>query len=503
MVQTSLKKPLLIAVIFTVLTLGGIISYSSLNLNLLPKFELSIVTVQTIYPGAGASEVETSVTRKIEDALSTLENLNKVTSISLEGVSVVSAHLSDKADISQAVQDAQRKINAIKSQLPAEILDPSIDKVALDEQAILNVAAASSLPATEFYKLVEDRIQPRLAKIPGVGAVKISGGSKRIIKVNMDAQKLRAYNLSVLQVLNAIRTSNMEIPAGSVESADAVYSVRLAAKYANLDELRETVIASTSNGGRIKVKDVAEVEDGIAEQKLINRIDRREAIGISIQKQGDANAVSVADLAKAELETIEKEYAADGVRFEIATDESVYTKASANAVLADIFLAVLIVAFICFIFLHDLRSAAIIMFAIPLSIIPAFIVMNILGYSLNILSLMALTLVVCILVDDSIVVVENVFHHLEMGKTKRQAVLDACKQIIFTCLSMALVVATVFVPMIISGGMIGNLLKEFSVPIVVAVLCSYMVSFTVTPLLMLRFGQIPARHCLYAGSRQG
>jgi HAE1 family hydrophobic/amphiphilic exporter-1 len=470
--------------------LGGIISYRSLNLNLLPKFELSIVTVQTIYPGAGASEVETSVTRKIEDALSTLENLKKITSISLESVSVVSAHLSDAADVSQAVQDAQRKINAIKSQLPPEIFDPSIDKLALDEQAILNVAAASSLPSTEFYKLVEDRIQPRLAKIPGVGAVKMSGGSERIIKVNIDAQKLKAYNMSVLQVLNAIRTSNMEIPAGSVESSDAVYSVRLAAKYSNLDQLRETTITTTSNGGKIKVKDVAEVEDGVAEQKLINRIDRREAIGISIQKQADANAVLVADLAKAELANIEKEYATNGVRFEIATDESVYTKSSSNAVVFDLFLAIMIVAIICFIFLHDLRSAIIIMFAVPISIIPAFIVMYALGYSLNILSLMALSLVVGILVDDSIVVVENIFHHLETGKSKQEAVLDACKQIMFTCLSMALVVTMVFVPMIISGGMIGNLLKEFSVPIVVTVLCSYMVSFTVTPLLMSRFGKV-------------
>ncbi len=489
-VETSLKKPLLIVVICTILTLGGIISYGLLNLNLLPKFELSILTVQTIYPGAGASEVETSVTQKIEDALSTLENLKTITSTSLEGISIVSVQLNDAADPNQAVQDAQRKINAIKSQLPSEILDPSIEKMSMDEKAILNAAASSSLPSTEFYKLVEDRIQPRLAKIPGVGAVKMAGGSERIIKVNIDAQKLKAYNMSILQVMNAIKTSNMEIPAGNVENNDAVYSVRLAAKFSNLDQLRETIITTTSNGGEIKVKDIAEVEDGVAEQKLINRIDRRDAIGISIQKQADANAVLVADMAKAELASIEKEYASSGVHFEIATDESVYTKASANAVVFDLFLAIIIVALICFIFLHDLRSAIIIMFVVPISIIPAFIIMYALGYSLNLLSLMALSLVVGILVDDSIVVVENIFHHLEAGKSKREAVLDACKQIIFTCMTTALVVTVVFIPMIISGGMIGNLLKEFSVPIIVTVLCSFLVSFTVTPLLMSRFGKV-------------
>ncbi|MDR1879839.1 MAG: efflux RND transporter permease subunit, partial [Tannerellaceae bacterium] len=398
--------------------------------------------------------------------------------------------LKDEADLNMAVQDAQRKINAIKSQLPAEILDPSIEKMAMDEIAILNLAASSSLSSTEFYKLVEDRITPRLAKLPGVGAVRMTGGSEREIRVNIDARKVEAYHLSVLQVLQAIHSANMEIPAGNVESADAVYSVRLAAKYASLDELRQTVVATTPGGGEVKVSDVAEVEDGIAEQKLINRIDGRDAIGISIQKQADANAVQVADLAKAELAAIEKEYAADKVHFEIASDDSVYTRASANAVTGDLLLAFLIVAFICFVFLHNLRSAAIIMFAVPLSIVPIFIVLYALGYSLNMMSLMALSLVVGILVDDSIVVVENIYHHLEAGKPRRQAVLDACRQLMFTCMSTALVLTVVFVPLAISGGMIGNLLKEFAVPIIVAVLCSFAVSFSVTPLLMSRLGKL-------------
>jgi HAE1 family hydrophobic/amphiphilic exporter-1 len=490
LVETSVKKPLLIVVIFTILTLGGIICYSSLNLNLLPSIEVPVLTVQTIYPGAGSAEVETSVSKKIEDALSSLENLNKISSISMESYSLVIVQLRNNADANMALQEAQRKISAIKSNLPSEMREPSIGKISLDETAVLNVAAFSALPSTQFYKLVDDRIQARLAKLPGVGSIKMTGGSEREIKVNIDAQKLKAYNLSILQVLGAIKTSNLEIPAGNIENTDAVYSVRLAAKYSNLDELRQTVIAVSPFGGDIRVIDVAEVEDGIAEQKFVNRIDGYDAIGISILKQSDANAVKVAELAKAELKAIEKEYEADGVRFEIATDESIYTKATANAVIFDLFLAILIVAIICFIFLHDLRSAVIIMFVVPLSIIPAFIVMYILGYSLNLLSLMALSLVVGILVDDSIVVVENIFQHLEAGKSKREAVLDACKQIIFTCLTTALVLTVVFIPMIISGGMIGNLLKEFSVPIAVIVICSFLVSFTVTPLMMSRFGKL-------------
>ena len=490
-VETSIKKPLIVGVIFTLLTIGGIISYMNLNLNLMPKFELPMLTVQTVYPGAGASEVETSVTKRIEDALSTLENLKKISSTSMEGVSVIAIELNAGADANLAVQEAQRKISAIKSNLPTDVKEPSISKIALEEKSILSVAASSSMPSTEFYKLVEDRIQPRLAKLPGVGAVKLTGGRERQIRVNMDAEKLKAYKLSALQVLSAIQTANMEIPAGNVENSEQVYSVRLAAKYSSLNELRNTVIATTPNGGKVKVMDVAEVEDGVAEQKLINRIDGKDAIGLSIQKQSDANAVKVADMAKAELKAVEKEYAANNVKFEIATDDSVYTNASAHSVVIDLILAILIVAFVCFIFLHNVRSALIVMVAVPLSIIPAFIGMYLLGYSLNMMSLMALSLVVGILVDDSIVVIENMFTHMEKGKTRFRAAIDGCKQIMFTAMAITIVIVVVFLPLAVSGGMIGNVLKEFATPIIIATMCSLLVSFTVTPLLMSRFGNIP------------
>ncbi|KAA6299845.1 MAG: Multidrug resistance protein MdtB, partial [Candidatus Ordinivivax streblomastigis] len=490
-VETSIKRPLLIIVIFTILTLGGLVSYSLLNLNLLPKIELPTITLTTIYPGAGASEVETSVTKKIEDALSTLENLKKISSISQEGVSVVTVQLNEGTDANLSVQDAQRKINAIKSDLPKEILDPSINKISIDEMPIMRIAASASLPPTQFYKLTEDRIQPRLAKLPGVGAVDMVGGNEREIKVNIDAGKLKAYKLSILQVLQAIQTANMEIPAGNVENNNATYSVRLAAKYASLDDLRNTVVAVSTQGGEVKVSDIAEVEDGIVEQKLINRINGRDAIGLSIQKQSDANAVNVADLAKAELAAIEKEYAGNNIKFEIATDDSVFTKASANAVVLDLILAILIVAIVCFIFLHNFRSAMIVMIAVPLSIIPAFIALYVMGCSLNMMSLMALSLVVGILVDDSIVVIENMFNHMEQGKSSRQAAIDGCKQIMFTVMSITLVIVVVFLPLAITSGLIGNVLKEFAIPIIAATLSSLLVSFTITPMLMSRFGKMP------------
>jgi HAE1 family hydrophobic/amphiphilic exporter-1 len=214
-VETSIKKPLIIGVIFTILALGGLLCYNMLNLNLLPKMDVPIITIATVYPGAGASEVETSVTKKIEDAVSSLENLDKVNSTSREGVSIVVVQFNERADINRSLQDAQRKINAIKSSLPRDILDPSINKISTDDKPIMQIAAFSSLPSTEFYKLIEDRIQPRLAKLQGVAMINMSGGSEREIEVNINAEKLKTYNLSILQVLQAIQTANMEIPAGN------------------------------------------------------------------------------------------------------------------------------------------------------------------------------------------------------------------------------------------------------------------------------------------------
>jgi HAE1 family hydrophobic/amphiphilic exporter-1 len=282
----------------------------------------------------------------------------------------------------------------------------------------------------------------------------------------------------------------MEAPAGNVEDDRAIYSVRLMAKFTSLNELRNTVIATSPSGGTIKVMDVAEVEDGTTAQRQINRIDHRDAIGISIQKQSDANTVNVADLVKAELAAMEHEYEDQLLRFEIASDDSVFTRAAANGVVTDLMLAVLIVSIMCFVFLHNARAAAIIMISVPLAIVPAFIVMFVLDLSLNMMSLLALSLVVGLLVDDSIVMIENMSRHMEEGKSRREAALDGAKQIVVTCVSMTLVIVVVFAPLAIAGGLIGNILKEFSIPIIAAILFSLLGTFTLTPLLMSRFGKL-------------
>ncbi|MDP4290762.1 MAG: efflux RND transporter permease subunit [Bacteroidota bacterium] len=489
-IDVSIKRPLLIIVIFTVLTLLGFVSYSLLNVNLTPKMDIPVLSIVTTYPGAAATEVENSVTKKIEDALSSLENLKTIRSISQEGVSIVTIELNSDANSDIASQDAQRKINAILYTLPSDVKSPSINKFSMDDMPIMRIGATSNMPSTKFYKFVEDKVQARLSKLAGVGQISLMGGNKREIEVNVIQDKLKAYNVSIMQVLNAVRTSNQDFPTGKIENIQNTYSIRLAAKYGSLDQLANTVISIAPDGGKIRLCDVANIQDGMAEQDQITRANMQNSIGIQIMKQTDANTIVVSDLVKKELASIEKEYANDKIKFEISADSSIYTKASVNAVVFDLILAIIIVSLVCFAFLHSLRNAIIIMIAVPLSIIPAFIVLYVKGYSLNIMSLMALSLVVGILVDDSIVVIENMYRYMEMGRTKVQAALEGCKQIMFTAVAITMVIVVVFLPLAIASGLIGNMLREFAMPIIVATLTSLLVSFTFTPMLVSRFGKL-------------
>jgi HAE1 family hydrophobic/amphiphilic exporter-1 len=488
--ELSIKRPALVIVIFTVLGILGVLSYSQLNYNLLPKFEAPVMSVITVYPGAAAGEVETSVTKKIEDALSSLENLDKIQSTSQEGVSLVVIQLLQSANVDESVQDAQRKVNAILSQLPDEVDAPTINRFSTDDLPILQMGVSANVSPTAFYKMVEDRIQPQLAKIPGVGQIRLVGGEERQIKVNLDPERLQAYRLSLTQVTQAIINANQDFPTGKVETTEQQYSLRIAAKFTSLDQLRKLVVSTQPNGSRITLEDVAEVEDGIADITTINRINGRTSIGMIVQKQADANAVDVSKKVKAEIAKIEKMYAAEKVNFNIANDNSTYTLASANAVQEDLLLAVIIVAFVMLIFLHSLRSSLIVMVAIPASMISTFIMMYLFDFSLNLMTLMALSLVVGILVDDSIVVLENIYRHMEMGKDKRTAALDGRNEIGFTALAITLVDVVVFLPMSLVSGLIGNILREFALVVVFSTLMSLFVSFTITPMLASRFGKI-------------
>lgn len=488
--EIAVKRPLLIVVIFTVLILFGFISYNSLNYNLLPKFEVNVISVVTTYRGASANEIESTVTKNIEDAVSSIEGIDKITSTSMEGVSMVMIQLKDGANTDKAQQDAQRKVEQLGAILPDEAERPMVNKFSLDEIPILKMGVSANMSPKALYDLIDLQIKPQLSNVSGVGQINLVGGEQREIQVNLDQNKLQAYKISATQVAAAIGNANQSFPTGKIETTENQQSIKYDAKLATVEQMRNLIVSQRADGSKIYLSDLAEVVDGVVEATQLNHINGKPSIGIMVVKQTDANTVEVSKGIKKKVAEIEKLYSSQNLKFNIASDQSVYTLASADAVMEDLLLAVIIVAVVMMMFLHSLRSSMFVMIALPASIIPTFIFMYIFGFSLNLMTLMALSLVVGVLVDDSIVILENIYRHMEMGKSKLQAALDGRSEIGFTALAITLVDVVVFVPLSLSGGLIGNILREFSLVIVCSTLMSLFVSFTVTPLLASRFGKL-------------
>ncbi len=488
--ELSIKRPTLIVVIFSALIVLGLYSYTQLNYELLPKMNSPWITVTTVYPGASPNEVETSVSKVIEDAISSVDQLKAINSSSYEGVSFVTAEFDQSVNVDVTLQTVQRKVNEVLSQLPEEAKTPTLAKFALDEIPVLRMGVTSGMPTKEFYQWVDDRVKQRFSKVPGVAQVALIGGDEREIKINLDAGKIRSYGLSILQVTQAISSSNLDFPTGKIKNPNEEYIVRVAGKFRSLSELRNLVIAHSAGGGDIKLSDVAEVEDGIKEHTNITRINAVTSIGILVQKQTDANAVEVSKLVRQEIKKIESEYKNENVKFDVAQDGSLFTIDAANAVKSDLMLAVVLVAIVMLLFLHSIRNSLIVLLAIPASMISTFIVMYMFNFTLNLMTLLGLSLVVGILVDDSIVVLENIYHHLEKGEEKKVAALKGRNEIGFAALAITLVDVVVFVPLALTGGLIGNIIRQYAAVVVISTLLSLFVSFTLTPLFASRIGKL-------------
>ncbi|MBC9911086.1 efflux RND transporter permease subunit [Chitinophaga varians] len=488
--EVSIKRPTIVVVVFTILTLLGVMSYKSLNYELLPKFSSPIVTIATVYPGASPNEVESTITKKIEDAIASMEKIKKITSKSSESLSVITVELNNDANVDIALQDAQRKVNAILADLPGDAKPPSLNKFSLDDLPIMTLSATAKMDDKKFYDLVDKKLQPLLSRLPGVAQVSLIGGQEREIQVNVNPDKLQAYNMSVLQVRQAVTNANMDFPTGKVKTANDQILIRLAGKYKNVDQLRNLVLKTTAEGTQVRLQDVADVQDAQKDAERIARVDGVNAIALQVQKQTDANAVTVSEEMKKAIANVEKDYAANDLKILVANDSSDFTLESADSVIHDLVLAVILVAVVMLLFLHSIRSAIFVMISIPASLIATFIGMKLMGFSLNLMSLLGLSLVVGILVDDAIVVLENIYRHMEMGKNRVRAAFDGVKEIGFTVTSITLVIVVVFLPISLTNELVSKILREFCVVVMISTMLSLLSSFMIVPLLSSRFGKL-------------
>lgn len=487
--EISIKRPSLVIVLFTILTLGGLFSYSQLGYELIPKFEQNVITISTVYPGASPSEVENTVTKKIEDAIASLENVKKIDSKSYESLSIVSITLTSNAKVDFSLNDAQRKINAIISDLPDDVKTPALTKFSLSDLPIMTLGANGKMDEAEFYDLIDKKIAPILSRVQGVAQVNIIGGSEREIQVNLDAVKMQGYNLSVPQVQQNILTSNLDFPTGNIQTRNQKILIRLAGKYKSVEELRNLVVSS-QNGIQVRLSDIADVQDTQKIAEKISRVDQKSAIVLQIVKQSDANAVAVSEHLLKTIATLEKDYKENQLKLEVAKDSTVFTLEAADSVVHDLLIAVVLVAFVMLFFLHSIRNSLIVMVSIPASLIATFIGIYLMGYTLNLMSLLGLSLVVGILVDDAIVVLENIYRHMEMGKSRIRASYDGTAEIGGTVTSITLVIVVVFLPIAMSSGLVSNIITQFCVTVIISTMLSLLASFTIIPWLSSRFGKL-------------
>ncbi|MDR1526885.1 MAG: efflux RND transporter permease subunit [Dysgonamonadaceae bacterium] len=495
-VKLSIQRPSIVIVTFAALLFFGFFSYRNLNKELFPNMSYPLMTVSTAYPGGGPQEVESAVTKSIENALASLEGIKYISGISMESFSVVIVEFRMGTDIDKTLQEAQRKINAIRLTLPDGVKESSLAKISISDLPVLNIGATSNMPPSDFYDFIKNEVKPSIEQIPGVATVQLVGGNEREIQVNLDEERMKAYGLSILQVSRTLINSNLDFPTGKVKDDRQQVMIRLAGKYTSTEDIENVVLKVTAGGAMVRVKDIADVTDAQKETTTINRVDNRTSIGMLIQRQSDANTVEVCRQVENRLDRmkaahLEKDKSLD---FVIALNESEFTVEAADSVVHDLLLAALLVAAAMLLFLHSFRNSLIVLISIPASLVATFIVMYLLGFTLNLMTLLGLSLVVGILVDDAIVVIENIHRHLEMGKDKMQAAYDGLKEIGATVVSITLVLVVVFLPVTFTQSIVSELFRQFCITVAAATLLSLLASFTLVPWLSSRIGKIEHIH---------
>ncbi|MGQ9824533.1 MAG: efflux RND transporter permease subunit [Desulfotomaculales bacterium] len=478
--ELAIKRPAAMAMIIMFFIVLGLQGYQRLTADLFPKTNIPFVTIVTTYPGAGAREVESQVVEPVEEAVSSVAGLKRTTSLASEGMAISVLEFALDVDSDVATLDVQKAVDAIMSRLPKEVDRPVIQKYNINAQPVMILALTGDRPAPALYRIAKDKIKQELESIPGVGKVTLVGGQEREIAVSVDRAKLEGYGLSINQVINRLQLENVNVPAGNLEQGGTEYTVRLQGEFKNLQELAETLIPFP--GGSVALKDIARVEDTYTEAKEYARLDGRRAVAIVIQKQNEANIIKMSAAVLDRVARVKKELPA-GVDLVVLQNNAGFIESALAGTRLSLLEGVLMTGLVLLFFLREWRSVFIVMLAIPTSIIATFMMMYFAGFSFNLLSLMALTLCVGILVDDSIVILENIHRHRRMGKDSEKAAIDGRLEIGMAAVAITMQDVVVFVPIAFMTGLVGQLFREFGLTVVFATLFSLFVSFTLTPML--------------------
>ncbi len=486
----SIRRPIFTFMLMLGLIVLGLFSYRRLPIDQFPDVDIPVVSVQTIYQGASPETIEREVTRRLEEAFNPVEGVDRITSVSLEGVSQVIVEFELDRDGDQAAQDIRSRVELVRRNLPLQIEPPVVQKFDFSAAPILSLALASNnVPVPELTRLADEDVRRRLESVSGVGSVQIAGGLLREVRVLIDPAQLQSLGVTTQEVLGALQSQNLEIPAGRVEQGVREQLVRVTGRISDARQF-EDVIVATRDGTPIRLGQVARVVDSTEEQRSLALINGRRAVSLDVIKVSGANTVAVSD----QVQEIVGEMRADlpaGVELITVRDNSEMIRHSVEDVIFELILGAILTIIVVMLFLNDWKATAITSLALPVSVISAFILMNVLGFTLNVLTLMGLSLSIGILIDDAIVVIENIVRHREMGEDHFTAAGLGTREIFLAVMATTFSIVAVFVPVAFMGGIIGRFFYQFGMTVAWAVLVSLFVSFTLTPMLSAWWGVEP------------
>lgn len=485
LVDVSVKRPVFAAMLIMAMVVFGLFAYPRLGVDLYPAVDFPVVTATVIYPGADPTTMESKVAEPIEEAIQGIAGIKRMTSRNLEGVTsiVVEFELEVKSD--QALQDVRDKVAAIERDLPPGIDPPVIQRFDTGSMPVATVALASNVSPAELTRIADKIVKQELQQIPGVGGIEIIGGREREIRIEVDPALLVGYGLAVDDVANALSSQSMDLPAGHVTQGSQEFTVTTRGEVHSVEEISAIVINGLG-GAAVRIGDVATVVDDMEEARSASFLNGQSGMALVVRKKSGANTVAIADRLHEVMAELEPRLSDLEVTYSVPNDNSSFIRKAIEDVQMDLLIGAGLTVLIIFVFLHDWRATFISALAIPTSVIGTFAVMDWLGFTLNNVTMLAMSLSIGILVDDAIVVIENIYRHNEMGKPRLQAAREATNEIGFAVIATTLSIVAVFMPVAYMSGLIGRFFYEFGIVVSVAVLISMLVSFTLTPMLSAR-----------------
>ncbi len=498
--DVCIRRPVFTWVLMAIPVVLGIVAYFELGVDLFPKVDFPVVSITAALPGASAEEMETSVTKPLEEVINTISGIDELRSITREGQCTLIVRFVLEKDGDVGAQEVRDKIASVITALPDGLDTPLVNKFDLDANPIITIAVSGRRDMREITEIAKHNIQEQLQTISGVGNVFMSGGRSRAINVRIDLDRLKAYNLSIDEVRQALVSQNLEIPGGIVDQGERELVLRTLGRISRSDKFNDLVIANR-NDYSIRIRDIGVAEDSIEEPRGLSRLDGENAVSLFVQKQSGTNTINIADAVEERLEHIRKTLPPD-IEVELTQDQSRFIRKSMDEVKFHLLLAAGLVSLTILLFIRDWRTTVIATLAIPTSIVPTFLFMQFMGFTLNNITMLALILAIGIVIDDAVVVHENIFRHMEEnGLSAMAASIKGTKEIALAVLATSLSLVVIFVPVAFMGGMVGRFFSSFGLTVAFSVLMSLFVSFTLTPMLCSRFLKLDPQHNLHGGSK--